>query len=795
MAIKPLAADKFRLRTDPALLPFDTTAELAAPDVPVGQERAMRALHFGAKLAQPGYNIYVTGSKGSGKHRSVGEALAKLAVARPAGFDWCYVHNFTDANRPVALRFGAGEGAAFRAAMAEFSGALKSAMRPVFAGADYSAKRAAIDDEFRKTADAAFGALRNAAEAKGLALVEPREGRFEFKPQRDGLVLTEMEHRALPRAERDRINASRRVLRAGLDHAMQTLAALREKTNERMRALDRETGRAALGDLIAPLRARFGGDEAVAAYLQSVFDEAVTHLDSLRAMARGEDVGAKIPFQHYDVNLFVANTKAAGAPVVWLSLPTLSRLVGRIERTPVMATSVTDFMHLRSGALHHANGGFLLIEAQEIMQQQPAWKALKRALRGSQIRIENLSEVQDRAEAATIEPAPIPLDVKIILLGEPWVFDKLQALDHDFRELFKVRSEFASTASRDDANCLALLRAVADIARRDNLLQLDRTGAARLLDETSRMAGDGEKISVRIGRIVDLVREADACASENARGLIAAWDIERAIAAKEDRAGRLKALEQELIRRRIVFIDTDGATAGQVNALTVINAGGQSFGAPARITARVGPAANNGIHIDRLANYVGLTQKRGVQTLAAYLNGAYSAFTPLSLTASIAFEQCYGPIDGDSASAAELIATLSAIADVPLKQGIGITGSIDQQGALQPVGAINQKIEGFFDVCAMRGLTMQHGVIVPKANVVNLMLRNDIAEAARRGLFAIYPAANIDEAIEILTDMKAGERRKSGFPRGSFNRRVVDALKTFARPRTLKPVRLDSWWS
>lgn len=793
MAVKPLAADKFRLKTDPALLPFDTTSELSAPDVPVGQERAMRALHFGARLAQPGYNIYVTGAKGSGKHRSVGEALAKMAATRPPGFDWCYVHNFADANRPLALRFAAGEGVAFRAAMAEFAGALKSALKPAFAGTDYAAKRAAIDGEFRKTADAAFEELRRAAEAKGLALVEPREGRFEFKPQHDGLVLSEIEHRRLPRAERDRINAARRVLRAGLDHAMTTLAALREKANERLRALDRETGEVALRALVSPLQARFGHDAAANDYLQGTLNEAIAHLDSLRALARGEENG-KFPFQHFEVNLFVANNKDLGAPVVWLSLPTLSRLVGRIERVPLLATSVTDFMHLRSGALHHANGGFLLIEAQEIMQQQPAWKALKRALRGNAITIENLSEVQDRSETLTIAPAPIPLDVKIILFGEPWVFDKLQSLDHDFRELFKVRSEFASTAARDDANCTALLRAIGDIARRDHLRQLDRTGASRLLDEASRMAGDGEKISVRIGRIADLVREADACAGENGRGLIAAWDIERAIAAKEDRAGRLKALEQELIRRRIVFIDTDGATSGQVNALTMLNAGGHSFGAPARITARVGPAANNGIHIERLANYVGITQKRGVQTLAAYLNGAYSAFTPLSLSASIAFEQCYGPIDGDSASAAELIATLSAIADVPLKQGIGITGSIDQHGALQPVGAINQKIEGFFDICAMRGLDAHHGVIIPKANVVNLMLRSDIADAARRGLFSIYPAASIDDAIEILTDMKAGARKRNGFPRGSFNRRVVEALKGFARPRTLRPLRIDGWW-
>jgi predicted ATP-dependent protease len=336
---------------------------------------------------------------------------------------------------------------------------------------------------------------------------------------------------------------------------------------------------------------------------------------------------------------------------------------------------------------------------------------------------------------------------------------------------------------------------IADICRREGLRDLDRSGAAALIDEAARLAGDGERISVRIGRIHDLVGEADAIAAEAGRKLIAARDIDRAIAAKDDRAGRMKALEQDLIRRRLVFIDTDGEKAGQVNALTVLSAGGHSFGAPARITASAGPGFAKGVRIERLANDVGHARRRGVKTLAGYINRVYAPSVPLCLLASVAFEQCYGPIDGDSAGAAELIAILSAIAGIPLKQGIAITGSVDQHGAMQPVGNVNQKIEGFFDVCRMRGLTGQHGVIVPKANLANLMLREAVADAAGKARFAIYAVDSFDEAIEVLTGLEAGVRKnRRGFARGTFHRRVSDVLLEFARPRVMRPIHLDRWW-
>ncbi|HEV2560656.1 MAG TPA: ATP-binding protein [Rhizomicrobium sp.] len=797
MSVKPLAADRLCLKTDPARLPFDSTANLPEADGPVGQDRAMRAVSFGARIAQPGYNIFVTGPQGSGKHSSIKRALERMAVTMPPAPDWAYVHNFAEPHRPRALRFAAGEGAGFKSAMAEFVETLKSAMPRLFESTEYRTRRNAIEEEFRRTADSAIDKLRQTAEAQGLALIERKEGGFDFLPQRDGLVLSDDDYRRLSKSDRERLNTRTRDLRGELEKTMEALETQRESALERVQKLDRELGEGEVRRVLAPLADRFASNRDAHAHLESVFQDVMAHIDALQAAAQGDEDEKKgeVPFHRYEVNLLVDNTGAKGAPVISLALPSLSAIVGKVEHVPLLVTIITDFMFIRVGALHKANGGFLLIDAMDLLQQDVSWETLKRALREARIKIENLAEILDRSQTVTIQPEPIPLDLKIVLFGEPWLFYRLREIDPDFAEFFKVQADFSTSADRNDENCTSLMKLLSSVSRRDGLKQLERSGAARIIDEAARMAGDAEKISVRTGRLTDLLRESDHFAREAGRSLITAGDVSLAVAAKEDRAGRLKALEQELIRRQIIFIDTDGAKAGQVNALTVLDASGFAFGMPARITARVRPGDGRVTDIERLAQFSGPTHAKGVHILSGYLNGHYSHPRPVSLSASVAFEQSYGPIDGDSASVGELIAILSAIADVPLKQGIAITGSINQHGAIQPIGGVNEKIEGFYDICAMRGAGKFQGVIIPKANAVHLMLRDDVVEAARKGRFAIYAVENIDEAIEILTGQKAGARRSAGgFPRGTFNRRVSDRLTYFARPRLLRPIRLDSWW-
>jgi len=798
MTVKPLAADKLRLKTDPARLPFETTANLPESDGPVGQQRAMRAVAFGARIAQPGYNIFVAGPQGSGKHTSIRRALEKMAAAMPPSPDWCYVHNFAAPHRPLPLRFPAGQGAQFKAAMGAFVETLKAAMPRLFASEDYRRRKSAIEEEFKQTVQGALDKIRGLAEAQGLSLIERDEGGFDFTPQRDGLALSEDEYRKLPKADRERLTQRTRELREQLEKTMEALSSLRDKTVERVRALDHELGEAEVRKLMQPLAARFDSNREAHGHLEAMFGDVMAHIDALQASAKAtakDENRNEVPFHRYEVNLLVDNTGLAGAPVVSLALPSLSNLVGKVEHVPLLVTIITDFMFIRPGSLHKANGGFLLIDAMDLLQQDVSWETLKRALREASIKIQNLAEILDRSNTVTIQPQPIPLDLKIVLFGEAWLYYRMRELDPDFADQFKVHADFATSADRDDANCGALLRLFASVARTDGLKQLDRAGAARMIDEAARQAGDAEKITVRTGRLTDLLREADHFAGEGGRSLISAEDVGRAVAAREDRAGRLKALEHELVKRRIIFIDTDGAKTGQVNGITVLSTPGFAFGLPARITAQVRPGNGGVTDIERLAQFSGPTHLKGVQILSGYLNGHYSINRALSLNASVAFEQSYGPIDGDSASAAELIAILSAIADVPLKQGIAITGSINQHGAIQPIGGATEKVEGFFDICAMRGLAKGNGVIVPKANVSNLMLRDDVVEAVRAGRFAVYAVETVDEAIEVLTGMKAGALRAGGgFPRGTFNRKVADRLTWFARPRILRPIRLDGWW-
>jgi lon-related putative ATP-dependent protease len=795
MRVKPLGAEKLRPVTDPARLPFETTASLPEPTGPAGQDRAMRALHFGAGMAQPGYNIFVTGPAGSGKRNSVKRALQRLAAAMPAPPDIAYVHNFASAHRPRVLRFAAGDGARFRAAMAEFVASLRGLMPRLFESDDYKRRRAALENEFHGTAESTFDRLRRLAESHGLALVERGEGGFDFRPTRDGLALSEEDYRRLSRLERESLAGRTRELRAELEKAMEQLEGLRQRAVEQVCTLDRELGEAQLRALVSPLAQRFTQHREAHEYLSFVFKDAVSQIEALQAAARGEERREAVPFHRYDVNLIVDHANASGAPVVSLSLPSLTHLVGKVEHVPVLMTVITDFKLIKPGALHLANGGFLLIDALDLFRQDVSWESLKRALTARRVKIESLSDVLDRSHAVTIQPEPVTLDLKIVLFGEAWVYQRLCQIDADFADLFKVQADFSATASRDDENCGALIATMASIARSDGLKQLDAGGAARLLDEAARQAGDAEKISVRTGRLADLLREGDHYAALAGRTLVGAEDIARAVAAKEDRSGRLKALEHELVQRRIVFIDTEGAKAGQVNGLTVLSAAGFAFGMPARITAQVGPGEGRIVDIERVAKFSGPSHVKGVQILTGYLNGVYAHGRPLSISASVAFEQSYGPIDGDSASAAELIAILSAIAGIPLHQGIAITGSINQHGQMQPIGGANEKIEGFFDICAARGLANGHGVIIPKANVVMLMLRDDVVEAVRKGLFAVYAVASVDEAIEVLTGMTAGAKRRDGsFARRSFNAKVQDRLLDFARPRLLKPVRLDGWW-
>jgi len=792
--VKALEPESLRLLTDPASLPaFETTATLAEPAIPPGQDRAVRALHFGAGMVQPGYNLFVTGSSGTGKQAAVQRALTRLAAAMAAPSDVAYVHNFAAPDRPTALLLPAGEGAKLRAAMAALAAALKEAMPRLLADADYRRARAAIEDEFHAVSERAFTALRSAAEQQGLALVEETEGSFDFRPARDGLPLNDSAYRALSREERNRLEAARGALRAQLDELLQTLDDLRLKMRERLRRIERERGGTAIRALLANAEAALTSTPALRTYFDTVRSHALSQLDRLLAVAGDKAPETPLHVDRYDVNLLVANASGRGAPIITLALPSLAQLVGTIE--PAQSGSAPDFHSIRSGALHRANGGFLLVDAAALLRSPRTYDALKRALKTRSLGIDGLAETTDRAPAAAIRPEPVSLDIKVVLFGDNGLYQRLRRTDPDFAALFKVQVDFAQTGSRDAETAAGLLGTMAALARAERIRHLDRVGAARFLDEAARRACDARKLSLRTDLLADLLREADHFAAVGGRSVIVASDIDRAIAGRDYRLGRLKADEHEHFGRRLLRIETKGVEVGQANALTVVSSGSATFGMPVRVSAQVKSGDGRVVDIERAADMSSPAHAKGVQIIAGYLAGAYGRHRPLSIAAGVAFEQTYCRIDGDSASAAELAAILSAIAQVPIRQSIAITGSVDQHGRLQTVGGINEKIEGFFDVCALGGLTGEHGIVIPRANAAMLMLRIDLVEAVRQGRFAVFAVETIDEAMEVLTGLRSGTVKRNGdCPRGTFNRRVQDRLLELARPRLMKPVHLDAWW-
>jgi lon-related putative ATP-dependent protease len=482
------------------------------------------------------------------------------------------------------------------------------------------------------------------------------------------------------------------------------------------------------------------------------------------------------------VNVIVGNGESfPGAPAIEEINPTYGNLIGRIEHIAQMGALVTDFLLIKPGTLHKANGGYLLIDARKLLLSPYAWEALKRTIKAREIRIEQPLESLGLITTQTLDPEPIPLDVKVVLFGDRELYYLLAAFDPDFRGLFKVQADFDDTISWSDENNLAYARVIASIVEKYKLKPVDASGVARVIEEGARLADDREKLSIEIGRISDLIREADYWSSMAAREVTTREDVERAIKEGIERASRVRDRAQEIIERDIVFIDTDGAKVGQINGLSVIQIGTFSFGRPSRITARVRMGQGRVVDIEREVKLGGPLHSKGVMILWGYLAGRYAEDVPLALAATLVFEQSYGGVDGDSASSTELYALLSALSEVPVKQGFAVTGSVNQKGEVQAIGGVNEKIEGFFDICKARGLTGNQGVLIPKANVQHLMLREDVVEAVREGKFAIHAVSHVDEGIEILTGIKAGERGEDGqFPPGSVNRLVEDKLKAFA---------------
>jgi predicted ATP-dependent protease len=788
-----LTALDLRRRCDPARFPFKTTAEL--PDSPLvfGQARAVAAIQFGIGMHREGYNLFALGPAGAGKHAVVRKFLEEQAAAEPSARDWCYVHNFEQPHRPQALSLPKGKGAKFRDDMTRLVDELRTAISAALETEEYRQHHQQIHDEFNTRRDQALEDLRKRAADQNVALIRTPLG-LALAPMRGGEVVDADAFQQLPEDERRRFRTTIEGFEAELEKLLREVPKWHRETHEKLRALKQAATKAAVDALIGDLKKAYEGEAGVQAYLATLEKDVIDNADDFRRSKEGEEedtnplealIGkarGSSPLGRYQVNVLDDHDGTPGAPVVYEDKPTFQNLIGRIEHVAQMGTLITDFTHIKAGALHKANGGYLILDARRVLLEPFAWEGLKRALRARAIRIESLGEALSLVSTVSLDAEAIPLDVKVVLVGDRLLYYLLYEFDPDFRELFKVAVDFESRVDRTDAGDLAYAGVIATLARKASLRPLAASAVARVIEHGARVVEDASKLWIELDRLTDVLREADYWAGRASHDAVEADDVQHAIDARIDRASRPRERLLEEIARGTIMIGTDNAAVGQVNGLSVIELGGFSFGRPSRITARVRLGTGTVVDIEREVELGGPIHSKGVLILSGFLAGRYIPDQPLSLSASIVFEQSYGGVEGDSASSAELYALVSALAGVPIAQSIAVTGSVNQHGVVQPVGGINEKIEGFFDVCRTKGLTGNQGVLIPAANVRHLMLRDDVIEAVKAGRFRICAAETIDQGIEVLTGLPAGVRDETGrFPDKSINGLVEQRLATFAK--------------
>lgn len=794
----PLRLKPLRLRRvcDPKTLTFKTTAELEPFEGLIGQSRALEALDMGARIDKPGFNVFVLGERGTARHGTVRSLIDAYAKKLPPPADWVYVANFDQPDRPNAIALPPGRAEKFKAAMDHAIDELSSIVPAIFEGEEYQARRRAALEDVNEEQEKAFEALNQKAHQQGITLLRTPVG-FTFAPLAADGVMKPEAFNALPDTDRKAIADKIEALQNDLASLLERIPGWERERRQRVTELDREYARLAVTDVMKDVAGTFADLPEVLAHIDTATKELIRHAGLFRVatIAKREEVAPGIAladvvteadprFRRFRVNLFVGDGSKTHAPVVVEDNPSIGNLVGRIEQQAQMGALFTDFTLIRPGSLHLANGGYLLIDARRLLLEPYAWEMLKRCLRARAVTIESPMDRISIMSTQTLKPEPIPLATKVILFGDRQLYYMMFEYDPDFAELFKIAVDFEDTVDWSDAAVADYARLIGSIARREDLRPMSAAAVAHVIEELGRDAADAAKLSLKIGMLADQLREADFWAKEAGHKLIDAEDIDRAVTAYERRHDRVRIRSQEMIEREIMLIDTKGAKVGQINGLSVMSLGGYAFGKPSRITARVRVGTGQVVDIEREVELGGPLHTKGVLILSSFISSHYALERPLSLAASLVFEQSYGGVDGDSASSTELYALLSALSDIPIRQGIAVTGSVNQRGEVQAIGGVNEKIEGFFALCRARGLDGTHGVMIPKANEQHLMLRRDVVAAVEQGKFHIFSVATIDEGIAILTGVKAGERGADGsYPKDTINRRVEDRLIAFSEAR------------
>ncbi|MGB4598734.1 MAG: ATP-binding protein [Trichlorobacter sp.] len=779
-----LPVQKLRWSCDPKQFSFKTTKEL--PDLvdAVGQERALRSIEFGLGVQETGFNLYISGQTGTGRTSTIRNLLRQRAKQEPTPCDWVYVFNFKDADAPLALSLPAGKGTELADDMKELVEAFKKDIPKALESREYESRRSEILEQYQDNNNELFQILEKDSEEKGFALQRTVSG-LVIVPQNAGHNFTQEEYEALSDEERGRIEELGKQLTDRLNEVLRLVRENEKATKDALSQADRDLGMSCLGHRLDPLREKYAAQQKVLEYLEAVQEDILKNLEDFKPQPLQPQIpGLKLPrqepsFERYQVNLLVDNKETEGAPIIFESNPTYNNLFGRIEHVMQYGgVAMTDFTMIKAGALHQANGGYLVIDAREVLINPFVWDSLKRCIRTAEIRIEDVLEQYRFMTMVTQKPEPVPLSAKIVLVGTPWIYYLLYYQDPDYRKFFKVKAEFDSRVARTPEVMHEYALFIATLCRDKKLLHFDRSGVACLLEYTARMVDDQEKLSSRFMEIADFVQEASFWAKRDGHKVVKCADVQRAAEEQLYRVNRIEERMQELFDDGTIMVDTDGAVVGQINGLSVISLGDHIFGRPSRITARTYLGQAGMVNIEREVKMSGPIHDKGVMILTGWLGGIFAQQHQLSLSASICFEQNYDGVEGDSASSTELYALLSALSGVPIKQGVAVTGSVNQRGKIQPIGGVNHKIEGFYAVCKAKGLTGSQGVVIPKVNERHLMLKDEVVEAVRKGQFHIWSIETIEQGIEILTGMAAGQAEKNGrFPKGTLYHQVAQTLR------------------
>ena len=791
-AARELSTEELRRTCDPSSFDFESTAELPSLDEVIGQDRAVSAVSFGIDIESPGYHMYALGPVGTGKTTTIRKFLERKADEQPVPDDWCYVNNFDDPDKPQAIRLPAGKGRELEKDMDRLAEELRTEVPQAFESEEYEQEQEKIQEEFQERQQELFQELEEEAQSRDFTLLQTPQG-LAIVPVQQGEPLTPDQINQLDEQRREELEEQQEALQDELRDRMRQVRQLQRKAKDRVRELDRQVVGFTVEHLIEALQEKYEEFDEVVDFLARVRQDILENVEDFKRIRQMEQAQQQMPaalmqrqqqpdFDQYRVNLIVDNADTEGAPVVLEANPTHPNLIGRIEHQAQFGALVTNFQMLKAGALHRANGGYLMVEARDVLTKPMAWEGLKRALKNQEVCIESMREAYGAIATRTLEPEPIPLDVKVIVIGDPLIYYLLYNLDEDFQELFKVKADFGVRMDWDDGAAHQYARFIGTICDDEDLAHFAPSAVARVVEHSARVVAHQKKVATKFGDIADLVRQSSYWAGRNGHDMVQGEDVSKAIDERIYRSNRLEELIQEMIDEDTLLIDTDGEVVGQVNGISVMPLGDYSFGKPSRITARTHVGRSGVVNIDREIELGGRVHNKGVMILSGYLGGKFADDVPLALSASITFEQLYEEVEGDSAASAELYALLSSLSGYPIRQGLAVTGSVNQRGQVQAIGGVNEKIEGFFEVCRLKGLTGDQGVIIPRSNVKNLMLRDEVVEAVQDGRFHVYSVSTVDEGIALLTGREAGERDADGaYPEGTVNAAVQERLENLAR--------------